>query len=237
MVKICQNCKTENKDSSEFCQNCGSKLNNVKSETGLKEKWDNKSIGGKVALGFGACVLGLILILVIFAIISPDNTTISTPTQTANNSTQNTNPTQSIQSPPVTQSKTYSSQGLTFNYPDSWTVSDSSITTPNTENLASGSVSNLGSLKEFASEDPPIPATLDSVAAYIRQDVQGSADKKDISIGGVNGIEYVPTGNGRQRVDVIFAKGDTLYSIYLVTDDYNSDKAGIDQIISTMKIN
>lgn len=87
MTKICPNCKKENLDNSEFCQNCGTGLNNtnneksnVKSESGLKEKWDNKSTGGKIALGFAACVIGLILIIAIAAMISPDKTTTNTTT-------------------------------------------------------------------------------------------------------------------------------------------------------------
>ena len=85
-------------------------------------------------------------------------------------------------------------------------------------------------------EDPPIPANLGAVAADIRSGVTGDSNKNIITIGGVQGIEYVPTGYGRQRVDVIFAKGDTLYNIYLTTNDYNADKDGFNMIINTMKI-
>ena len=49
------------------------------------------------------------------------------------------------------------------------------------------------------------------------------------------GIEYEPTG-GSGRVDVVFVKGDTLYDIWLNTNNYDADKTGINMMINTMKI-
>jgi len=41
---------------------------------------------------------------------------------------------------------------------------------------------------------------------------------------------------GNQRVDIVFAKGDTLYSIWINTQNYDADKDGVNMIINTMKI-
>ncbi len=180
-----------------------------KKKPNIKEDWDKQSKNRKIGIGIvGLCCLGIIIFVVLGGLFSPNKTT-----TTAN-------------------SKTYSDNGLTFNYLDSWTINGQDITTPNG---GTGIIYNF-SLKEYASEDPPIPATLDAVAADIRSGVTGASNKKIITIGGVQGIEYIPTGSGRQRVDVIFVKGDALYSIYLTTNDYNADKDGFNMVIKTMKI-
>lgn len=144
MVKTCPNCKTENQDSSEFCQNCGSKLNNVKSESELKEKWDNKSRGGKVALGFFACVLGLIFIIAIVAIIYPDNTTSPTPVQTANTTTQ------SIVTPTTTTSPndvgTFDNQYVSFQVPSGYEVTEVTGTSDSSSSVMDIDINKDGTL-------------------------------------------------------------------------------------------
>ncbi len=175
----------------------------------MNKQSKNKKLGIGIV---GICCIGLILIIVFGGLLSPNKATTTADT------------------------KTYSGQGLTFNYPDSWTFKDSdTFGTPNSVTPSSGTVDNIGSLQEYASEYSAIPATLDAAAANIHQDVTGDSNKKSINIGGVPGIEYEPTG-GSGRVDVVFVKGDTLYDIWLNTNNYDDDQDGIKMIIDTMKI-
>ncbi len=133
-----------------------------------------------------------------------------------------------------TGNKTYSGQNLTFNYPDTWTIDNyDDIYTP----TGFGSVEEIGSIKELASE-PHIPATLDSVAESIHNNTMGTYDVNNITIAGVNGIEFIPTGDNAhsQRIEVYFSKGDTLYDIYITSNNLDDDKQGFDMIINTMQI-
>ena len=59
-----------------------------------------------------------------------------------------------------------------------WTIDDTGNI--NTPNEGMGSISNIGSLKEYASEPPVIPATLEAAAANIRSGVMGPYDTKDM---------------------------------------------------------
>lgn len=78
MTRICPSCKTENPDSAEFCQTCGNSLTgsgNVKPNQtkDKKGKFTARNIG--IA---SACCVGVIIILVVFGMLSSDNTTNST---------------------------------------------------------------------------------------------------------------------------------------------------------------
>jgi hypothetical protein len=94
MTKTCSNCKTDNPDNSAFCQKCGTELKEVKnpikytakSGSGIGGFWNKQSKNGKIALGVGVCCLGLIIIIAIAGMMSPDNNT-----STSNNSTSTTN--------------------------------------------------------------------------------------------------------------------------------------------------
>lgn len=90
MTKLCPNCKTANEDSASFCQNCGNKLKTTASDRnqtkpqnqkGLGGWWNKQSTGGKAAMGIaGICCIGLILIIAISGMYSPDKTTTTNPT-------------------------------------------------------------------------------------------------------------------------------------------------------------
>ena len=245
MTKICPNCKKQNTDTATFCENCGTNLNinttkkQPENKSGITGWWNKQGKGTKIGSIIGACCLGLLIIGLISAMASPDQTT-STNTSTPDSSNVST----STATPTApANSKSYSGLGLNFYYPDSWTMNTTmdnmvEFTTPNSDYNA-GAVNKMGSLKEYASQAPAIPATLDSVAAQIRSGVLGTYNEKNVTIGGVNGIEYIPTGYnsyGTERVDVIFVKGDTLYDIWLTTSNYGADKDGFDMIINTMQI-
>ena len=116
MSKICPDCKTENTDNAEFCQNCGKKLNEITNTEKTEEApgalsswWNKQSKGGKVGLIAGVCVLGLLFIIVIAGMSTPDTSTSpSNTTSQAPASTTNT---------PVSAVATFDNGIITFQYP------------------------------------------------------------------------------------------------------------------------
>lgn len=88
MTKICPNCKTENPNNAEFCQNCGNNLQDSvetgeKTKGGFTDWWNKRSTGGKALLGLvGICCVGLIFIVAIGGMFSSDKNT-STTTQSS----------------------------------------------------------------------------------------------------------------------------------------------------------
>ena len=94
MTKTCPNCGNENKDISKFCETCGTSLSGIgkavrmdketKSESkGIISWWKNQSNGIQIGSIIGACCLGLILIVAVGGILSPDATTTTTSPNTA----------------------------------------------------------------------------------------------------------------------------------------------------------
>lgn len=95
LAKICPNCGKQNKITAKFCENCGTVLNDVahvsahneskNTSGGLMGWWDKQSKGGKAVIGIvGICCLGLILIVGIGGLLSPENST-ATPQSAQNN--------------------------------------------------------------------------------------------------------------------------------------------------------
>ena len=85
MAKICPECGTNNTERSEFCQECGKKLDSVteksKSENsfkalmaGFNKWWGKRSRNGKILYGIGACCLGVLIIGMIGAALTPERT-------------------------------------------------------------------------------------------------------------------------------------------------------------------
>ena len=94
MTKTCPNCGNENKDISKFCESCGTSLSGIrkavrmdketKSESkGIISWWKNQGNGIQIGSIIGACCLGLILIVAVGGILSPDATTTTTSPNTA----------------------------------------------------------------------------------------------------------------------------------------------------------
>ena len=81
MAKKCAECGTENQDSADFCQNCGNDLTGVAaaqppSKGGSMGWWNKQSKGVKAGLIIGGiCCLGLIVIIAMSAMSTPDNNT------------------------------------------------------------------------------------------------------------------------------------------------------------------
>jgi len=61
----------ENKNTSKFCENCGTELCNVKNIFDqLKTWWNERSSRGKAVTGFAACCMGVYLVGIVYG--SPD---------------------------------------------------------------------------------------------------------------------------------------------------------------------
>jgi len=128
VTKECPNCKKENLDSAGFCQSCGTKLEESttnantteESGSGIGGFWNKQSNGGKAAIGIGVCCLGIILIVAISGMMSPDKTTTTTPTTTPAPTT--TAPT-STNTTSTSSSSTASASGtqVRVTYSGSWT--------------------------------------------------------------------------------------------------------------------
>lgn len=113
MAKICPNCKTENPDSAGFCLECGTKLNTtntMKSNAagnGFGDWWNAQGNGAKALVVISVCCVGLLLIVAIAGMLSPDKTTANT---TQSNTTPTTTaPTTTTAVPATSNSSTTSS--------------------------------------------------------------------------------------------------------------------------------
>ncbi|HII84081.1 MAG TPA: DUF3426 domain-containing protein [Methanobacterium subterraneum] len=97
MTKICPNCNKVNADSAGFCQNCGEELGKseplpptTKSSGGASAWWGKQSSNAKAAIIIaGICCIGLIAVVGLVGMYSPDKTT-STSTSSVSTSTQPT---------------------------------------------------------------------------------------------------------------------------------------------------
>jgi len=125
VTKICPNCKKENSDNSKFCQDCGNELkettDSVKSDKtsggGIASWWNKQSKGGKTALGIvGVCCLGLIIVIAIGAMVSPDKNTTTTPSNTTTNTTPTTTPVSAV--------ATFDNGIISFQYPTGTTINN-----------------------------------------------------------------------------------------------------------------
>lgn len=95
MTKICPKCNTKNADSSGFCQNCGEELPKAASKPsktgGIGEWWNKRGSGAKVGIIIaGLCCIGLIAIVALAGMASPDKTTSTTTTAQPTTNTQST---------------------------------------------------------------------------------------------------------------------------------------------------
>lgn len=104
----CPNCGKQNKVTAKFCEGCGTDLSNVTDTSAPKESkstsggpmgwWSKQSTKGKALIGIvGICCLGLILIVGIGGLLSPENTN-ATPQSSQSNVTS-TQTTTSVDTP------------------------------------------------------------------------------------------------------------------------------------------
>lgn len=109
----CPNCGKQNKVTAKFCEGCGTDLTNVAATSISKESestsggpmgwWSKQSTKGKALIGIvGICCLGLILIVGLGGLMSPDQ-------NTQNASTQSSTATPAVTTKTVTISQLYGS--------------------------------------------------------------------------------------------------------------------------------
>lgn len=96
MTKKCPECGNENPDSSSFCKNCGTELKGVSatpkpeakpSKGGPMGWWSEQSNLVKALSVIGICCVGLLVIVGISGLLSPDSNTSTTSTPTTTQTT------------------------------------------------------------------------------------------------------------------------------------------------------
>lgn len=141
LAKICPNCGKQNKITAKFCEECGTTSSDVTSPPKAKEGskssggvigfWNKRSTKGKAGIGIvGICCLGLILIVGIAGLMSPDKIAVSNDTKMSNtiqNDTPTTNnSTATSNNNSVTSNNVYSDKYIQFTIPDGYYVTDNS---------------------------------------------------------------------------------------------------------------
>lgn len=107
MTKICPNCKKQNNDTAQFCENCGTTLNTnttekqPKTKSGIMGWWNKQGKGTKIGSIVGVCCLGLLIIGLIAGMGSPDQTTSTSNTTTSTASSTPASSTPVVASTPV----------------------------------------------------------------------------------------------------------------------------------------
>jgi hypothetical protein len=117
LTKICPKCNSENQDTNDFCQNCGQDIGRIANtftqtpQSGANSWWNKQSKGGKVAIGVGACCIGIILLAIIGGMLVPDSTTTTNTTKPSEKPSSKENKTTSDTVP--NKSKKTDTAGLT----------------------------------------------------------------------------------------------------------------------------
>lgn len=133
MTKTCPDCRNENKSTSKFCEKCGTTLSDMertritnkitKSKSGGIMNWWNKQGNGvKIGSIIGACCLGLILIVGIGGMLSPDATTSNSSVDTTSTVSEPT--TTASTTPSDSNVKKFSNKYMSFEYPKDWKIED-----------------------------------------------------------------------------------------------------------------
>jgi len=94
VTKICPKCRAENPDTASFCQNCGEDLKKIMNttkpaKTGNETNINKQSNGSKAAIGLGICCIGIIVIIALVGMVSPDTSTTDSSSD-SNSSTYDT---------------------------------------------------------------------------------------------------------------------------------------------------
>jgi len=242
MTKICPNCKTENIDSADFCQNCGAELPKFtynlppKGETPGTKKggwWSKQTTPVKILSVVGVCCVGLIVLLFLVGLLFPDATTFNLDTG---------------DTPALTQ--TFSEAGLTFNYPSDWSTSSVKYIDSSTSNVQSlGTFSSVdGLILDVSKQDMTV--TVESAKEGTKANLKTipSAQILSETTKTVNGltiyemiVTYTDTSSNREAKSlyVITGKdGQVAYYLQFIDDpgDFNSDQALMNSIVNTIKI-
>lgn len=103
----CPNCGKENSDQNMFCDNCGKELTQSvntdqpvdKQSKGFQGWWSQQNSGIKALSIFGVCCIGLILIVGIFGMMSPDQNTSNVTDSSSSEPATTTNTSSAVSSP------------------------------------------------------------------------------------------------------------------------------------------
>ncbi len=249
MTKICPNCKTENIDTADFCQNCGTELpkftynvppsGDEAAETKAKSGnwWSKQPTIVKILSVVGVCCVGLIVIVGLIAILFPDATTFNLDTGSVSDLT-----------------KTFSQSGLTFKYPDWQTTSDQGrmavSSESNVQKLATLYSSNGLYLYVSMADLTPSGASVEFAKEATKTNIQQGSSAQLLSetkttTNGVTVYELLysiidPTTNKENKaLFVITGKdGQKAYYMQFVAENsvFDSEQTIIDNIISTIKV-
>ncbi len=141
-------------------------------------------------------------------------------------------------SDPWSSNKTYSSNGVTFVYPASWSVNASSVTTPSGSDVivSVGSTDEGFAIGNINVSDLPSASVLDMVNELVQQyKTQGYLTEKAVSVDGVNATMLTTqnkTSSGFYNSIAYWAKNSKLY--YAVYVSKNNGTQTMDRILSSL---
>lgn len=248
MAKYCPKCGNENKDSSKFCESCGEQLPESATVSAASDIppsskpkggwWSQQSTGVKagIALG-GLCCLGIIAVIVIFGLFTPDLSTLNT-------TSSNTTPAST-----TALTQTFSKSGITFNYPSDWESTDAKYAT-------SGDSQELGALR--GSSDFGVIVNKQDMTATVKEAYENTKNslktateispqllsESQITVNGITAYEMIYTYKGDNSKEfksmyVIIGKdGQVVYYLQFIDSlsSFDSNKKVMDDIVNTIKI-
>lgn len=225
MTKVCPKCKTENDDSSAFCQNCGEKLG-MSEAAPKKEKpiqggwWSKQTSGAKMAVILVA-LFGVALILVVMADVFSPNKVFT-----------NVNNTNTL---------TYQANGASFNYPSSWSIYTPANTTADELVDLQRTVNGVSllSINRESAGGHSLVYWLGVMQSPAKSSGNTLVSTKNMTVDGSPGYQinwkYSSNGGGEQQ-STFFIKNDTLYSFLVTTDNMSTIQPDIDTILNSFKV-
>ena len=247
MSKICPNCKSENEDSAEFCQECGTKLpkysysvppaGEEKTEPKKGNWWSKQTNTVKVLTIVGGCCVGLIVIIGLLAVLFPDATTFN---YYVGDTTALT--------------KTFSQNGLTFNYPDDWQTATSQGDIVSSGSSVQYLTSLYGSdgltLHVSMGDLAAVGATMAQAKEATKTNIQGGSSAKLLSdtqttVNGLTMYKMVftltdPTYNQENKVltAITGKEGQKVYYMQFIaeTSVFDNNQKLMDNILNSVKV-
>jgi hypothetical protein len=190
----------------------------------VKDTWNEQSKNKKILLIGCASCIGIVLIMIIIGIITPKNHSPTTITPETSDSL-------------LTETYTYKGHTITYKYPKYWKKEASSGFKTGHSNGMDTFTLFTYPIEEYIDDYPwDNHPTLDRIAAKDEEEVLGNHIKREITVDGVRGIEYIPTDQERKRIDVYFIKYGIVFDACLVSNNYDMDKHDFDIVIETLHV-
>mgnify|MGYP005837945409 FL=1 len=237
LAKICSKCNKMNKDTGKFCERCGAELpasvpaKEPKKSSGIRAWWNSQGKGIKIGSIVGICCLGLIIIGLIVAMTTPDQTT----------STTSTTPSSSSSTPTSTSSSAniYNANGISFSYPSNWMVyTPDEVDPAEIVNLktTAGEVSILTVYRESTSLSTD---ELKQVWYDVMSNSGNILSDNTITVDGVEAFQitssYSSSGTSGEQQIVGFVKNGKKYILLFTSSDIDSIQSDIDTIVNSFK--